>query len=589
MEKNVVWNLSRMFKNEEEFNNSIIEVENLLIKVKTYKGKILENLFDVLELSSHIDKMTEKIYVYAHLKYYDNMIDNKNQEDAEKSLNIYDKVKVEESFITPELLSNDYEKVLEIIKNNSKFKKYEFTLEKIFRYKPHTLSTKEEKLLSNMSEVMRTSKQAYMELNNSDIIFNKIQDENKKTVVLTSSNYIKFLSSKDKKVRRSAFNSMYKFYKDHINTISSLYIGNIKNNSFVCKTRKYDSILQMYLFDDKINTSLYKKLIKVTDNNIKYLQEYYKLKAEVLGVKKLHMYDTYLNISSLDEKEIKYQQAIDITINALSILGNTYIEDFKCLLNSGCVDVYPKKAKRSGAYQWGSYRVLPYVSLNYENNVDSLSTFAHEMGHAMHTYYSDLNQNFLDAGYSIFLAEIASTVNEILLSNYLIKNTKNINEKIYYTVDFLDKFKATVYRQTMFAEFENIIYEKHEKKEAITKDLLCDEYYKLNIKHFSPVLIVDENIKYEWAKIPHFYTPFYVYKYATGFISALVIADKLEKEKEFKNKYLEFLKSGGKSYPLNLLNTLGIDITDEKVLNKSFDLFNEKIQELKKYLNEEGE
>ena len=342
----------------------------------------------------------------------------------------------------------------------------------------------------------------------------------------------------------------------------------------------------MYLFSDKVSDKLYKNLIKITNKNTKYLKDYYRIKAESLGFKP-HMYDIYVNTSSVPEKEISYEEGIKIVNEALSPLGKDYLKTFNKLLETNCVDVYPKAKKRSGAYQWGAYGVDPYVSLNYENNIDSVSTLAHEMGHAMHTYYSSKNQEYIYADYPIFLAEIASTVNEVLLSNYLIKNTDNKEEKIYYIVEFLDKFKATVFRQVMFAEFEHLIHKKYEAGESLTKDLLCKTYYDLNRKHFSGAVTVDKDIQYEWARIPHFYTPFYVYKYATGFISALVIADKLENDKAFKDKYIEFLSSGSSDYPLELLLKLGIDISDEKVLNRAFDMFNEKVKLLKKYTSGE--
>ena len=294
------------------------------------------------------------------------------------------------------------------------------------------------------------------------------------------------------------------------------------------------------------------------------------------------MYDLYVNTSKVPEKVIPYEEGIKIVNEALKPLGKEYLENFNYLLNNRCVDVYPKNKKRSGAYQWGSYKVLPYVSLNYENNIDSVSTLAHEMGHAMHSYYSDKNQEFIYAQYPIFLAEIASTVNEILLSEYLINNTTNEDEKEYYLIEFLDKFKATVFRQVMFAEFESEIHKKYENGESLTMELLCDTYLKLNKKHFSPVIKVDDTIKYEWARIPHFYTPFYVYKYATGFISALIIADKLLHTDDFINKYMLFLKSGGSKYPLDLLKEIGIDLTDEKVINRAFEIFVEKVNLLKK-------
>ena len=293
------------------------------------------------------------------------------------------------------------------------------------------------------------------------------------------------------------------------------------------------------------------------------------------------MYDLYVNTSKSVNKKISYEEAIKIVNNALKPLGEDYLKVFNHLINNNSVDVYPRKNKRSGAYQWGTYGSEPYVSLNYEEGIDSVSTLAHEMGHAMHSYYSDSKQEFQYAGYPIFLAEIASTVNEVLLSEYLFNSTNNIDEKKYYLVEFLDRFKATVYRQVMFSEFESIIHKKYENKESLTKDLLCEEYYKLNKKHFGGVVTVDEDIKYEWARIPHFYTPFYVYKYATGFISALLIADKLLNDSSFKDKYIEFLSSGNTKYPLDLLKILDIDLKDKNTLNRAFEIFNNKLNMLK--------
>lgn len=577
------WDLTRIFKDENDYNNSIKRVNEILERIPEYKGRILENentLFELLELDTEMDKLLSKIYVYSYLGFYDNMADVKFQQYKESASSLMVKASSITSFMIPEILSSEFTLIEEYISKNNKLELYRKVLEKIFRDKPHVLSEKEEKILSNLGEIMDIPSDAYDAINNIDVSFGKIKDEEGKKVELTSSNYVLFLSSKNEKVRKAAFKKKHEYYKNHINTISSLYIGQVKSDVFYSKTRKFNSVLEANLFSDNIDKKLYKSLIKATNKNTKYLKEYYKLKAKSLG-RKLHMYDLYVNTSKVPEKVIPYEDAIKIINEALKPLGEDYLNKFNYLVENRCIDVYPKDKKRSGAYQWGTYGVLPYVSLNYENNIDSVSTFAHEMGHAMHTYYSDTNQDFLYASYPIFLAEIASTVNEVLLSNYLIKNAENKEEKEYHLIDFLDKFKATVYRQVMFAEYEDIIHEKYENGESLTKDLLCETYYKLNKNHFSPAVTVDKDIQYEWSRIPHFYTSYYVYKYATGFISALIIADKIENDETFKDKYIKFLSSGNTKYPLELLKDLGIDMTDEKVLNKAFDLFNEKLELLK--------
>ena len=577
------WDLTRIFKDENDYNDSIKRVNELLERIPSYKGRILENentLLELLDLDTKIDKLLSKIYVYSYLGFYDNMGDVKFQQYKESASSLMVKASSIKSFIVPEILSSEFTLIEEYISKNNKLELYRNTLEKLFRDKPHILSEAEEKILSDLGEIMDIPSDAYDAINNIDVSFGKIKDENNNSVELTSSNYSVFLSSKNEKVRKSAFKKKHEYYKNHINTISSLYIGQVKSDVFYSKTRKFNSVLEANLFSDNIDKKLYKSLIKATNKNTKYLKEYYKLKANSLE-RKLHMYDLYVNTSKVPEKKISYEEAIKIINEALKPLGEDYLNKFNYLVENRCVDVYPKDKKRSGAYQWGTYGVLPYVSLNYENNIDSVSTFAHEMGHAMHTYYSDTNQDFLYASYPIFLAEIASTVNEVLFSNYLIKNAENKDEKEYHLIDFLDKFKATVYRQVMFAEYEDIIHEKYENGESLTKDLLCETYYKLNKNHFSPAVVVDKDIQYEWSRIPHFYTSYYVYKYATGFISALIIADKIENDETFKDKYIKFLSSGNTKYPLELLNDLGIDMTDEKVLNKAFDLFNEKLELLK--------
>ncbi len=579
---NYNWDLTRMFKNDEEYNNAINEINKMLKEVSSYKGRILENentLYNLLELTINIEMILSKVYVYSYLGFYDNMSDIKFQQYKEKSSTLNVEINKVESFIEPELLSHDFSLIEEYISKNKKLEKYRLYLTKIFRYKPHVLSEKEEKLLNSVSDLFDTSENAFSNLTNVDVDFGKIKNEDGKLVKLTSSNYNVFLSSKNESIRKSAFKKVYKFYKNHINTISALYIGNIKNDVFYCKTKKYNSSLEGSLFRDNIDSKLYKTLIKITNDNTKYLKEYYNIKSKVVG-KKLHMYDTYLNISKCPDKKIKYEKAIEIINKALKPLGEDYLNKFNYLLNNRCVDVYPKDKKRSGAYQWGSYKILPYVSLNYENNMDSVSTLAHEMGHAMHTYFSDLNQDFIYASYPIFLAEIASTVNEILLSEYLLNNTNDKDEKIYYIVEFLDKFKATVYRQVMFAEFEDIVHEYYEEGNALTKDYLCNTYLNLVKNQFNPAVIIDKDIMYEWARIPHFYNSYYVYKYATGFISALIIVDKLLNDNTFKDKYINFLSSGNIKYPLDLLKDLDIDLTDEKTINRAFELFKEKVSML---------
>ncbi len=585
------WDLSKIFKDEKEFYDAINKIKTNLNKLSKYKGHILDSknsLYEFYMLDDETSLLCDRVYVYSYLGYYDNTSDVKFQEYKEKATSIVHKYSTIVSFVIPELQSKEYAYVLKLIDGDSRFDKYRFSLENIYRFKKHVLSSEEEKLLSEVSNVFSSSHDAFVALNNTDVILDNIKDENNKSVKLTSSNYSKYITSKDERVRKNAFSSLIKFYKKHINTISSLYLGQIKADTVCSKVRKYDSSISSSLFSDNIPVELYDTLIKCTVSNLDTLKKYYDIKSRVLG-KKLHIYDTYVNISSLEEKNISFEEGVVLVNKALKVLGEDYLSEFNNIINSNCVDVYPKDNKRSGAYEWGTYGVSPYVSLNYENNIESVSTLAHEMGHAMHTYYSNLNQDYNNANYPIFLAEIASTVNEVLLSEYLINNTSDIDEKIYYLNEFIDKFKGTVFRQVMFATFEKEIHEKYENNEAITPSVLCDEYYKLNQLYFSPSVIVDDDIKYEWARIPHFYSSFYVYKYATGFISALVIASKLiNNESGFRDKYINFLSSGGSNYPLDILKELGIDLNDYNTINGAFDILRNKVQLLQEYLDRKG-
>ena len=582
------WNLKDMIKDSEEYERLCTEINMLADKIVAMKGNITknsDNLLKYLETSSRLDELLEKVYVYSYLFHYEDMSNEIGINYKERAERLVESVNTKTYFTSSELLSIPYEEVLGFIKENKVLKKYSFLLEKIFRYQKYTLSEKEEKIITLATNSFGTPHDAFSCLDNVDIDLGFIKDESNKRVKLTNSNYIKFMSSDNRSVRKQAFKNMYAFFARFINTISELYKGKIKENYFLSNAKGFNSPLEKSLYSDNINVDVYGNFINEIHNYLPLMYRYIKVRNKALGIKS-HMYDIYVDLGKNDNSEIKYEDGIKIVKDALKSLGDKYIEDLNHAFTDGWIDVYPNKYKRSGAYQWGCYGVHPYVSLNYENNNDSVSTLAHELGHAMHTFYSNESQSYNDANYPIFLAEIASTVNEVLVDDYFYKNAKSDEEKILYLSSFLDKVRTTIFRQTMFAEFEKIIHEKYQENVPITVNLLCDTYYDLNKLYFGKNIVVDDAIKYEWARIPHFYTSFYVYKYATGLIAALFIAsDIINNENDMKSKYMEFLKSGASDYPLNILRKTGVDITDKKTIKKAFTMFEEKLKLLEELVD----
>jgi len=377
---------------------------------------------------------------------------------------------------------------------------------------------------------------------------------------------------------------MYNFYEIHINTIANTYIGKLKESKFLSNVRKFNNSLEQSLFSNKIEESFYHYFIETIHKYIPLFEKYFKLRNKSLGYK-MHLYDLFVDLTEKESRKISYEEAQSILIEALKPLGQTYVDDLKKSFKEGWIDVLPNKYKRSGAYQWGTYEVHPYVSLNYTNDYESTSTLAHELGHAMHSFYTNKSQDYIYASYPIFLAEIASIVNEVLINDYFYQKAQTDEEKIIYLQKFLDDVRSTVFRQTMFAEFEQIMHKKIHDNELITAQILNETYYDLNKLYFGKSVNIDDAIKFEWARIPHFYTPFYVYQYATGFIVALsIVSDILNNNENVKERYLEFLKSGCSDYPLEILKNVGIDITDPLVVKKAFDLVELKIKELEELL-----
>lgn len=583
------WDLTKIYKDEKEWQKDFDDVKEKILKVLEYKDSFLSNgkkLYEYLKYDEEVSRKLEKIYYYAHLNYDADTLDEKYKVMTNKVSDLFTKYNELSSFVVPEILKLDEEKLNTFYKEEEKLEDYRFSIENIYRFKNHTLDEEKEKMLSNLSKCLSNPEETYEALTDSDFEYDYITDEKGNKVKFNESNYSLFIKSKDRSVRKRAFEMLHNKYKKYIRTITSTYKGEVENNVVLAKIRNYDSAISASLYSDNVPVDIYNNLIKVVNDNMDVLYDYYDLKREILSLDRLHMYDTYVEIINKIDKKYSFDEAKEIVMEALSILGDKYIKNLKKAFDEKWIDIYHSKGKRSGAYSSGNFDVNPYVLLNFEGTLNDVSTLAHELGHSMHTYLSCKNNPYQYSSYEIFVAEVASTVNELLLANYMLKNSKNKEEKLAVINHILDLYKATLYRQTMFAEFEKETHKLREKGEVLTSDLLSNTYYNLVKKYFGPNVLCDDLIKYEWARIPHFYYNFYVYKYATGISAASYIVDGILNNKEGAlENYIKFLKSGGSMYPLDELKIAGVNLNSESVILSAIKTFEKYLKEFKDIYN----
>ena len=582
------WNLNKMYDSSEVIEKDIEEVNKLTDEILKYKSHILdssESLYDFLKLTEKQDRILTKLYVYSKMNLDVDTKNNKNKSLKMKIEKLSESLNEKFSFIEPEMMECEYEKIKEYIDENEKLKEYKFYLEDFYRYKPHSLSKTEEDIYVKALNAFGNCSEVFTNINNTDIDLGYIKDEEGNDVKLTSSNYIIYMKSEDRIVRKSAFEAMYNYYKSLKNTLAAAYVGEIKENSFSTNVKKYNSTIERSLFNDNISIDVYKTLIDSIHSKMNLMYDYMNVRKELLNLDELHMYDIYVDLVKSNNDKISFDEGKKILFEALKPLGETYLNDLNKAFNEKWIDIYPSDGKRSGAYSWGCYDSYPYLLLNYNDTVDAVSTMGHELGHSMHSYYSHKNQAYVDSNYPIFLAEIASTVNEVLINDYLYKNAKTKEDKIFYLTDFLETVRTTIFRQTMFAEFEMIMHEKEQNGIPLTEEEISNTYYELNKLYYGDNVVSDDEIRYEWSRIPHFYTPFYVYKYATGLSAALSIASRiLEGDEKTKNDYLEFLSSGGNNYPLEILKKVDVDMTTSKPVEEALSMFEDKLNELKELI-----
>ena len=587
MEEKYNWNLQDIFENENQFKKEKNEIINILEQIKTHQGTLCytsDNLYNCYKLYEQALEKFEKVYAYGMLKYHLDMSDQEGIKLFKEVEALGTKFSVATSFITSEITYADENKIKEYIKEE-KFKGYARDINDILEKKKHILSKEEENILANFSETISASENTFDTLTNTEFKFGTLIDENGKEVEMTDSTYTLYLKNKDRNVRKQAFDLMYKKYSEFINTITEMYISNVKAKSTIAKLRKYNSSLEKAVDNDDASLKVYNSLIEAVNEDISINYEFLKLKKKMLNLNEMHMYDLYVNPCEQGKDEITFEDAKQEVLNALQILGKEYTNKLEESFNNRWIDVYAKPNKMGGAYSMGVYGVHPYVLTNFVNSKRDVSTIAHELGHSMHSYYSNKEQNVLNANYTIMVAEVASTVNEILLSDYQIKKEKDIKKKAELLYELLEMIRATLFRQAMFAEFEKTVHEKIENNVMLSANDLNDIYYKLNQKYFGNDVNIDEQIKYEWARIPHFYSDFYVYKYCTGVSSAIAIATKiLNKEPNFVEKYISMLKQGCSKKSIDLLKMVDVDLESKNTYKEAINFYSKKIKELEELL-----
>ncbi|MBK5246544.1 MAG: oligoendopeptidase F, partial [Peptostreptococcaceae bacterium] len=519
MQADFKWDIEAMYPDEKDWERDFLEVIKLSEQYEIYSGKLAVDskyLLEGFKAKDKIWQLLEKIYVYSRMRRdEDNRLD-KYQTMNDRCSSLVAKASTAMSFFTPELLSIPEEKIVDFIKNEKGLEVYQFTIDNMLREKAHILSYEEENIISQYSEITGATNDIFTMLNNADIKFGTIIDEDGDEVELTHGKYIGFMESSNRELRKKAFEMMYDAYIKQINTIATAYNYNTKTDVIISRIRRYPSSLDAALSGDNISHGVYENLIETVNKNLGLIYRYMNIRKKILKLDELHMYDIYVPLFNAPDKNLSYEDALLLMKDGMSVLGPEYLKRVEAGIKDRWIDVYENEGKTSGAYSFGSYDSMPYVLLNYNNKYKDVFTLTHEMGHSIHSKFTREEQPFIYGGHSIFTAEVASTVNESLLMKHLLTTETDKETKKYILTLYIEEFRSTLFRQTMFAEFEMLTHKAVENGEALTADWLCREYKKLVAKYFGPDVILDKEIEYEWSRIPHFYNAFYVYKYATG-------------------------------------------------------------------------
>ncbi len=589
IQENDKWDVDSLYPDIHLWYQDLERCKKMLEDLTAMKETFLttsEKFREAILLDDKLSRLIEKVYIYTNLKSDEDKANAIYQELNGKASILYQEYQEKTAFFMPMMLKEETTKIESFINQEKQLEPYRHYIMSILKYKGHTLSEEEERVLAAFSRTLSSGSDAASYLMDADMRFGNITDETGKEIELTSSNYSIFVRSKNRNVRKQAFTRMLEVYGSFKNTLTATLAGVINSSSVSARLNHFNSSLEAALFANQIPVSLYENLIESVHRYLPLLYDYFKVKKEMLGVDEFHLYDGYVSTVKDIDKKYPFETGKKLVLEALAVLGEEYSSVLETAFNDGWIDKYPNRGKRSGAYSSGCYDTKPYVLLNYTEAYDDVSTLAHELGHSMHSHFSIQYNDYINCSYPIFLAEIASTVNELLFSYYMEKNTENKTEKMAILNERLDMFKGTIFRQTMFAEFEKYLHEMTDRGEIITAENASNEYYKLNQLYFGENVVVDKEISYEWLRIPHFYTPFYVYQYATGLSIASYIAKNiLEKTEGFREKYIEFLKSGGRNYPLEVLKIIDVDLSDTKIFDEAMEMFKETLDTFKK-LNE---
>ncbi|MBK4757793.1 oligoendopeptidase F [Enterococcus faecium] len=586
---NLTWDLTKIFSSDQEFDEKYLELSEELKQSEKHKGTLdqgASQFLNAIEFVLRVYRQTEVIYVYAHLKNDQDTGNTDYQALYARASSLFSKVSEAVSWFEPEILQLSDDQIWQYFKEEPKLEVYRHYIQQIVDNRAHVLSAEQESLLAGAGEIFDASSDTFAVLNNADLVFPTIEGENGEIVQLSHGVYGQLLESTDRRVREAAFKGLYSVYEQFRNTFASTLGTHVKGHNFKAKVRNYSSAREASLSNNHIPESVYDTLVDVVNKHLPLLHRYMELRKRLLEVEKLHMYDLYTPVLGEAPITFTYEEAKEKALEALKPMGEEYMAIVEKAFSERWIDVVENKGKRSGAYSSGSYDTNPYILLNWHDTLDQLFTLVHEMGHSVHSYFTRSNQPYVYGDYSIFLAEIASTTNENILTEYLLETEKDPRVRAYVLNHYLDGFKGTVFRQTQFAEFEHFMHTEDEKGVPLTSEYLSDSYGKLNTKYYGPAVEEDPEIKFEWSRIPHFYYNYYVFQYSTGFSAASALAKKiLNQEPEALENYLAYLKAGNSDYPVEVMKKAGVDMTQAAYIEDAMSMFEQRLNELEELID----